>query len=784
MEFHVGAWITRDCFVSARRDDEGCFTLKIPLNAPAKAGKKKTRTGASDADWPVTNKAPPAPLVDILKLQLYVILTDPETQLTKPFPLAGGLACLRRLCKGQKQVINFQDPNSRSCLCNMTLQAVQPLNTKDLGASVLWRTNIYHKKLRVLSSQVMDAAVSPQWQVPNAARDFMNGLSYLPNGGSKEMEIPPINTHFAAYGGFLDGVDRNLPHAMLAYYLQLVVTQHGLSIQEANGLPDRRFAQLAGSVLGGLTNDADGCPYQYDRSLAIGLVLDSSNHLLYGLKPVTSEDIGLPFAQSTYIGRDFTPQARPDLRAALAENEPRRRFEQLAGVLHARRYASLCRAAVQDDCETSATACMLAKRTVASQDMSPGAFRRGAVGYTAFANWTGQCFEQTGVFFTRLQGLLRSGKLNISTVVGLAGGAKADSEAMSKKGGKPDKQPSIDDPADLGGHCYCVLRFMDNDAASEEEGLYVCLLEGTTCMRTYRDRADGPLYTVSLGWGDKPEKKEQLPMTRFLSLMCDTVSLSTQVITTPIDAYAASHGVSGAQNVPGFVRSTAVMKCLHSLDRSSPAGCDVPFYKWCVYTGVTGDPADLGVLPIDELEYSQKHRLGAGCRPAALADPKLRGLALAMTAADRKEGSDVLDEVWPPMADEATFKALLNLWETLPPLVGVNEQLGRFRRTGVSYATIACMESPASPALVDVVFEINRLLAEEANRINLARPDSDGIFLTVDRLGTGVTKTLHVPEVSQALTFCRSLKEAKAGLGWPVPPPEPNPRAKGGSGRA
>ena len=763
MEFHVGAWITNKCFVSGRRDDDGCFTLRMPVD---------------DA----IHK-------DALVLQVYAIMKDPESELVKPFPLAGSIACLRGLCAGTKQDIEFKDPNSSTTedpqdaptVAKMTLQAVRPLHAPGLKPSTLRRVAEYNKKLNWLANRVVNTVCASEWQVPSVVKGYINGLSYMPNGGSVALGIPPVQTHFAAYGRFIDGVDRVLPHAVLAYYLQMVLTQHGLTIREANSLSGKEFAKLGGSVLWGLTNDADGCPYQYDRGLAMGLAFDSDFHLGYGLVPVTVEDIGMPFAQSTFIGRDLTPLPRPDLRAALEETDARKRLKTLIALLHSESWEPRCRALLQDDCETSTTAGMIAKRTVVTQDMSAKAFRRGAAGYNALANWTDECFQHASVFFTRLQGMLRAGTLSISTVVGLAGGAEASQGPLEKR---KSGQSSIDELKDLGGHCFAVLRFMDTEAETEAEGLYVTLLEGTTCMRTYHDRPDGPKYTMRMGISGKTENVRAIPMSQSLSLLCNTVSAETQVVNWVVGGPQSVLGIPG-KTVAGFVRPTMIMPCLHSLDHSSPCGCDVPFYKWCVYTGMTGEQADLGIVPIDELEYKKKDLLGAGCRPAVLAESKLRGLTLELDETDVKEGSDILDEVWPPMADGATFKALLNLWETLPPLKDVNERLGRFKREGVSYSTLSCMESPASPAIVGVMYEINKALVDEANRINLARPDSDGVFLALDQIGTGIVKTLHAPQVSQNLTFHRSLREAKTNLGWPEPPPKPcpgppNPQIGGG----
>lgn len=757
--FYVGAWITRDCFAYGKRDGSGNFSLKVPVDFSS--------------------------AVDTLKIQTYVVMKDPETELTKPFPLGESVACLKGLCAGTKQDVVFSDTSFGNATGKMTLQASRPLTIRrPLKPSAMYRVDSHNKKLDALLGAVNGVVKTPEWQVPKAVDPFMSDLTYLPNGGSAALGIPPVKTHFAGYGKFVDGVSRALPHALLGYYLQAVLTQQGLTIQTANGLPDRAFARLAGSVLGGLTNDADGCPYQFDRMLSMGIGFDSKFNLTFGLQLVSSEDIGMPFAQSTFIERDFTPLPRPDISAALREPDACQRLQVLIKTLHGQDWRPLCRALLQDDCETSATAAMLTKNTVHKQDMSTDAFRKGMTGYTAFANWKAEDFQAASAFYTRLQGILRSGKLTLSTVVGLAGGAAASSEAMvyqegvgattdkkrkKKRGGT---QPLIDQMKDLGGHCFGVLRFMDTEAETPEESLYVGLVEGTTCMLAYHDRPDGPEYTVRIGLSGKGEIFQKLSMSQFLSLLCNHVSLHTQVINRIVGMPTqVNTGIQGPRTVVGFVRPTAIMKCLHCLDRGTPTGCDMPFYKWCMFTGMTGEQADMGIVPIDELEYSASKRLGAGCRPAALADPQLRGLTIALDALDMREGSEIMDEVWPPIADDATFKGALNLWETLPSLTGVHRDLERSKRAGVSYTSVACMESPSSPEVVDIMYEMNRLLAEEANRINLARSDSDGIFMTVHRLGTGVTKTLHVPEMSQSLTFVQSLKEAMKGLGWPCATP-------------
>ena len=129
---------------------------------------------------------------------------------------------------------------------------------------------------------------------------------------------------------------------------------------------------------------------------------------------------------------------------------------------------------------------------------------------------------------------------------------------------------------------------------------------------------------------------------------------------------------------------------------------------------------------------------------------------------------DVLNEVWPPIASHAQFRAVLALWAPLAPLSSVNADLSGLRKPGVEYETVTCMEAPASPAVAPIVYRLKAALARLANEINLARPDSDGVTMSVAHIGTGVDSTLHVPVRSSKLTFSSSLREAQNRMGWNV----------------
>lgn len=744
MRFFVGGWLSRKTFAYGERDNEGNFSLTLPVD-----------TRSDD---------------NMLKLQVYVLMKDPETELTKPFPIGETAACMITLCKGGEMTLSIFDSIVGSKASEIKLRATRPVETAWLKRSALYSVAEHNAGLTALSKKIGDVVRSNDIHVPTVAEPFVDGLSCLPFGGSPDFGVPPVMTHYGPFSSIVEGVDCSLPHAMLAYYLQIVVTHHGGTIKDVMELPERDWVRLAGDVIMGLTSDADGNPYEFDRAMVPAIMVNQDLVPSVGFQLVCSEDIGAPFAHSTFIGRDTKPQQRPKIDKP--GSDVKKYFQYLKQVLHGQAWESLCRALLQDDCETSATAGMLAQNTVRDGDMTAGAFKRGLAGYIVFQSWADADFKAASEFFTKLKQMIQSKLLNIALVVGLAGGAAANTETVTNPSGCAKEEPAIDVREDLGGHCFAVLRYNPPDG---KEGPYVRLLEGTTCMRVHHDRPDGLKYVISMGKNGSEPIQRELSMSTFLTTLSSFVSLETQVVNRVIGgggprAGSAPVGIQGAQDIAGFVRPTIVAPCLHSLDLSSREGSELGFYKWCLYTGLTGDMCDVGTLPLDDLEYRKQNKIGAGCRPAELCSQKLRGVGVEIEKEELERGRAILNEVWPPLADQATFQSIMNLWEPLPPLTSVNKNFGRV--DGVSYVTVTCMESPASHALVDVVYQINKILADLTNSINLERDDTDGIIMVVHKLGTGVHKTMHVPDqpdkrgALRKLTFSSSLKEAKVRMGW------------------
>jgi hypothetical protein len=732
-QWHVGAWVN------------GAFA-SCPASASGRvAWDTLVRPGA----------------VDALKLELYAQFTDEESGLNKPFPIVAGLASLRDLCSAKPTQVDFVDPFEMGPAATLRLTVKRPI-AATLTSSALWRTAEHNDALTKMTQAMVDDIERNKIRVPEPAKAFEGGLTFLPNGGSAALHVPPVQTSFAALSDYVAHVPRDLPHALLAYYLQHALVQSGLTVDELIALPPRDFAREAGDVLWGLTCDAGIGPYQSDRTLGVGISLAEETFLQVRITPVTSENIGAPFAAPAYIGRTFVPHSAHvgTLAAASADTDPSKRLRDIYEHVHSREFPEVNRTAFEDDCETSAMAGMLAAGTVQRGDMSTEAFQNDicasstgnhlgtplttAQAYPMFIAWTPPCFAKCSAFYTRLQGMLKSGEITVALVVGLAGGAAAtDSNEAHGEG-----VTSVEDTPNLGGHCFAVLRHVG------AEGSYVRLLEGTTRTRVVDPGA--VRYTARVG-----DKTKAFPLDQILTLLAQSVARELRVINREVGAEPGG-GWKGPRTVRGFARETLTTPCLHSL----APGAEVAFYKWCMTTGLACAPGDVGCMPLDDKHYPSE--TAGGCRPICLADPRLRAVTAGVDPAAHQLGNALLDEVWPPLLDAAGFRGLLGAWERLEPLAGVNGKVASARRFKEPYTTTHFMETPCAPQLVPCILEAGKIVVAEANRINYARKDGDGIFMTVQAIGTGVTYVLHVPQRSGKLTFMESLRQAKEKLKCPA----------------
>ena len=249
MRFYIGAWLTRDrcCLAPLAVAPTSGTNLGIPMD-PAR---------------PTFSLSLPVDLVgdvDTLKLQILCVRLDPDTGLTKAFPVLAGVSCMHKLAKEKQDTLKLTNPFNTPVASVIELRLRGSMDTSRLRRSTLYQVKDYNENIKKLSSSLMAAVIKSEVRVPQPVKPFLNGISFLSNSGNPSIGIPPPNIHYATMDRNIAGLKRALPHTVLAYYLQMVVTQSGMTIDEVLALPPREFAKFGGDVLWGLTSDAGAAP--------------------------------------------------------------------------------------------------------------------------------------------------------------------------------------------------------------------------------------------------------------------------------------------------------------------------------------------------------------------------------------------------------------------------------------------------------------------------------------------------------------------------------------------
>ena len=247
MRFYIGGWLTRD----------RCCLAPLAVGSETKVGIPMDPTRPSFAlSLPVDLVGD----VDTLKLQILCVRLDPDTGLTKAFPVLAGVSCMHKLAKEKQDTLKLTDPFNTPVVSLIELRLRGSVDTSRLRRSALYRVGEYNENIKKLSSSLVSAVTKSKVRVPQPVKPFLNGLSFLSNSGNQSIGIPPPNIHYATMDRNIAGLKRALPHTVLAYYLQMVVTQSGMTIDEVLALPPREFAKFAGDVLWGITSDAGAAP--------------------------------------------------------------------------------------------------------------------------------------------------------------------------------------------------------------------------------------------------------------------------------------------------------------------------------------------------------------------------------------------------------------------------------------------------------------------------------------------------------------------------------------------
>ena len=285
---------------------------------------------------------------DVLKLQIYCEMLDEETGITKPFPLIASVVCMHTLCKIKSTVVDFKDPFEMPFGAKLWIGTPSQIDTSRMKKSALYWAEEHNRALEALGEKVKGRIQSAGVVVPRAIQPFIGGTTTLSNGGSAQLKIPAPNLHYATMSQQIGALDARVPHSLLAYNLQQVVTLSGKTIDEVNALGDKEFASFAGDVLWGVTTDATKFEYEGDNTLEMGLVLDLNSAA--GIKckflPMLTESIirtyaAAPMREETRLPR--VPAGPKDAKRL----SPKQEYARLKDLLEAPGAREQCRAIAQ-----------------------------------------------------------------------------------------------------------------------------------------------------------------------------------------------------------------------------------------------------------------------------------------------------------------------------------------------------------------------------------------------------------------------------------------------------
>jgi hypothetical protein len=223
---------------------------------------------------------------DIMKVALLGRAFDEETKLTKNFYLVSGAMDLQKLTPDavEEREISLSSPFDTNAVhmrytCN-------PIDARRLTTSSLRYVNEWNQQNKALSESMLSAFSANRIQIPDQARGFAEGITFLPGGGG---DFPHISAHDSVLSALVEKVDRKLPHVLLAYFLHLYFVHHGYTPHQLLEMSDADFTKEMFKIFSGPTRDAGFNPYQPDRTWDLANKAEGM---------MTSENIGNPIPAS------------------------------------------------------------------------------------------------------------------------------------------------------------------------------------------------------------------------------------------------------------------------------------------------------------------------------------------------------------------------------------------------------------------------------------------------------------------------------------------------------
>lgn len=715
---------------------------------------------------------------DVLKVGVYLDLVDGETQERKLFPMQTCGVHVGKLVSGDVHEICNDEFNESLCskLVISSPQTSFPVSL--LQKSLISEIPKFNDTVASMSKTIVEEITASGMRAPKPAAGFLNGITYLPFCGMPSEGIPPLCGHYVLFGALISNLERDLPPAVPVYCFMLALAHGKYTIDEVlqlhqKGIGDKEYIHVVANIITGFTKDAGFVPYQRDGTPSMGAIVDTGG-IRFGMTVETSEDIGIVGTTQTLMIEGIAPEY--DETPLFKDNMT---TSEIITELTRKEWPNMSRALGKDDCESTSFLAIMIFHSIVRGNWTPETLQKALSSYSCFTKLTPTCLNSICTVFKGIQQYANDGLLHAAPVIGLAGGASADNTSVSST--------NIDENTTAGGHCFGVLKACHPDSGE----VITEIIEGTNSVTMVPASAVRNMQVII------PVPAAQVG--RHMSSVSDEVTtnkiktFSSTDLATEVSMYIGGsmqisknllgstcdevqNGIAGEKIISGHVRNQLLMN-----------GGNPGFYNWAMTVGTNYQPGGVGYFPcgkepipgtprsngkmrgavgVNEDPHESLIHTLVGCAPSALCDPKLLGYSVTEDVIPRDVlniAVSVMNEVYPPVAPDSEFARVMKTWAVCSPIQTINQDFHKNRLPGVEYIPVNCMESPGCPLLIDGFYQLKKRVADCYNRIS-----KDGSYMTVQKIGTGVSVKYYMPVTDKPLDLLISLPAAKKQAGWPA----------------
>lgn len=707
---------------------------------------------------------------EILKVGSFLDMTDTETGQRKLFPLQTCGVHVSDLKSGklvERCPDSFNDGLSTQLHIQCDNGSDLPLHA--FKRSALRDVDTYNQAIKKMSEQVMEDMRENSLKYPNCAEPLVHGVTTAPFIGMPSMGIPTLNSHYSLLGAHINSMERTLPITLPCYFFTSALLHSNLTVDHINQMLDekpltnKQFVYFMGDVLTAFTKDAACVPYQRDATPTMGIQGFPFN-IHMGISMTTTEDMSfLMDSVQMYLAGDKDAKRR--VKPVLSDDAT---MPELQDTFRSKNWHAIFRGLGMDDCESTSYMILALYNTIKHSDFSVENIQSKLGEVSCFKNMTSKCHQTLSRFFTCFQEGISSKQVQVSTIVGMAGGASA-SEAKDPDNTQESEESIIN--MEAGGHCFAGLRVVDPNSGH----VHFVTLEGTNATNHLHDE-DMVQYKVKFGGDATKEppyhrnqhnnKKEwqSIDSAAFLNLGARTLAELTKIC-------ANEQGMTSENDWTRKNDNPETLNKGHCRAQIALSMSKVAFYKWVQFVGFSLDPNAYSFVPCGRASPDDDLSSWFGCVPKETVDSKLNGIPIThdLLPPDIKElGDNIMQEVYRPFAPDERFHEIMGFWADVPPLHEINQNIQL--HPDQKYVIMACMHSPASPFLVDLQYRAQSMLADEVNRLEQSEnPQNKRIVMQVFKSGTGTSNKLWVPvNNNMEITFFKNLRKARENIGFNV----------------